>query len=291
MSDTEALPVGFSESAVSSQTVTAAGQTIRYLTAGSGRPLVLLHGGIIDAAHISWGGLIEPLAADAEVYALDMLGYGASDLPDGPLSMSRHVETVAAVIDELGLDEPVVAGISMGGGVAVGLGLSSPERVSALVPIDAFALGSELPNGLLTWLLAKIQVTNEIAVALTARSRRFAEASLGSLAYDADSISALAVDRVMAEARQPNAGKAFRKFRASEVTPRGYRTNYSDDLPALDVPIHFVHGANDDLLPPEWSRRAAERAPNAELTILNECGHLTTLEHPEAVRQLVVDVL
>jgi pimeloyl-ACP methyl ester carboxylesterase len=291
MVDGDSLPVGFHDTAVSSNTVTAAGHSVRYLTAGSGPPLVLLHGGIIDAAGISWGELIEPLAEDASVYALDLLGYGESELPPGPLSMTRHVDTVAAVLDELDLDDPVVAGLSMGGGVAVGLGLSAPEQVGALVPIDAFALGSELSSGLLTWLLAKIQVTNNVSVALTARSRRFAEASLASLAFDADSISPVTVDRVMEEARRPNAGKAFRKFRASEVTRDGYRTNYADDVATLDVPTHFVHGADDDLLPPAWSRRAAERTPGAELSILDDCGHLTTLERPESVRAIIREML
>lgn len=288
--DDDSLPVGLTDSAVSSHTLSLNGYTLRYLTAGSGRPLVVLHGGIIDAASVSWGELIEPLAADAEVYALDMLGYGASDCPDGPLSMTRHVETVAGVLDELDLDDPVVAGVSMGGGVAVGLALTYPERVSAIVPIDAFGLGSELPNGLLTWLLAKVQVTNNISVALTARSRWFAETALTTLTYD-DGLSETTVDRVMAEAQRPDAGKAFRKFRASEVTREGYRTDYSEDVADLEVPAQFVHGAEDELLPPDGSRRAASRAPDADLTMIPECGHLATLEKPQAVHESIREML
>jgi pimeloyl-ACP methyl ester carboxylesterase len=276
---------------VSSDAASVGGSELHYLTAGTGRPLVLLHGGIIDAATLSWGTLIDPLADHAHVHAVDMLGYGESDLPEGPLSMQRHVDAVGQFIDELGLDDPLLAGISLGGGVAVGTALAYPDRVGGIVPIDAFALGSELASGLLTWVLAKVQVTNHLSVALTARSRRFARASLASLAHDSATIAEETVDRLMAEARRPKAGKAFRKFRASEVTRQGYRTDYSDRVADLDVPAHFVHGADDDLLPPSWSRRAAARTPDADLTVLDDCGHLATLEKPNPVHDIVRSML
>jgi pimeloyl-ACP methyl ester carboxylesterase len=271
--------------------VTVDGDRIHYLAAGDGPPVVLLHGGIIDAADVTWPPVADRLAPDHTVVVPDLLGYGESDLPEGPLSMQRHVDAVGGFLDELGLDDPLLAGISMGGGVAVGTALAYPDRVGGIVPIDAFALGSELASGLLTWILAKVQVTNHLSVALTARSRRFARASLASLAHDSATISERTVDRVMAEARRPKAGKAFRKFRASEVTRRGYRTDYSDRVADLDVPAHFVHGADDDLLPPSWSRRAAARTPDADLTILDDCGHLATLEQPDAIRDIVAEMV
>ena len=273
-------------------TVTVDGTRLQYVTGGTGEtPLILLHGGIIDAAHISWGELLGPLAARTRVYALNLPGYGGSDLPDGPLSMNRHVETVAAFLDELDITDPVIAGTSMGGGIAIGLALSYPDRVSQVVALEAFALGTELSSGLLTWLLAKIQVTNHLSVALMRRSRGFVESSLGSLAYDADSISDATIDRVVAEVKRPGAGAAFRKFRAAEVTRHGYRTDYSEHLSQLTVPVRYVHGNHDDLLPPRWSERAAERTPESDLFLLEECGHLAPLEKPDKIYDLLTELL
>lgn len=284
--------VGTGDTAIADETVTVDGNRLHYLTGGTGEtPLVLLHGGIIDAAHISWGELLGPLAGKTRVYALDMLGYGRSDLPPGPLTMERHVETVASFLDTVGIDNPVIAGTSMGGGTAIGLALSHPERVSQVVALDAFALGRELSSGLLTWLLAKVQVTNHLSVALMRRSRGFVETSLGSLAYDADTISEATIDRVFEEVKRPNAGAAFRKFRASEVTRQGYRTDYSDRLSELSVPVRYIHGAEDGLFPPRWSERAAERTPDSDLYMLAECGHLAPLEKPDAVFDHICDVL
>lgn len=277
---------------ISEDTVDVDSTRIHYLTGGTGDPpLVLLHGGIIDAAHVSWGELLGPLAEETHIYALDLPGYGESELPDEPLSLSTHVDAVAGFVDELDLEAPVVAGISMGGGTAIGLGLEYPDRVSQVVAIDAYGLGSDLSSGLLTWVLAKIQVTNHVSVALMRRSRRVVRGSLENLAADPDAITDEMVDRVQGEAKRPGAGAAFRKFRAAEVTRDGYRTDYSDRVDDLEVPVRYVHGTEDDLFPTAWSERAAERTPDGEFYALEGCGHLGTFEKPDKIRDLIVDVL
>jgi pimeloyl-ACP methyl ester carboxylesterase len=278
--------------AATERTVTANGQQVHYLTAGDGGPtLLLLHGGIIDAAHITWGEQVGPLAEHATVVAPDLPGYGASPLPDGEWSVPHHVDTVAAMLDELDVDDAVLAGVSMGGGVAVGVGLAAPARVDRLVAFDPFALGGGLPNGRLSWLLAKVQVTNHAAVALMRRSRGFVERSVNGLCYEGNEVSDVTVDRVFQEVQRPNAGAAFRKLRDYEVTREGYRTDYSPRLGELAVPARFVHGREDDLIPLAVSERAHERVPDSELFVLEECGHIPPLELPERSRELLREVL
>lgn len=278
--------------AATERTVTANGQQVHYLTAGDGNPtLLLLHGGIIDAAHITWGEHIGPLAEHATVIAPDLPGYGASPVPEEEWSVPHHADTVAAMLEELGVEDTVLAGVSMGGGVAVGVGLEAPERVARLVAFDPFALGGGLPNGRLSWLLAKVQVTNYLAIALMRRSRGFVESSVNGLCDEGNEVSQVTVDRVFQEVKRPNAGAAFRKLRDYEVTWNGYRTDYSPRLPDLGVPARFVHGREDDLIPLAVSERAHERVPDSELSVLEECGHIPPLELPERSRELVLGVL
>jgi len=278
--------------AATERTVTANGQQVHYLTAGDADPtLLLLHGGIIDAAHITWGEHIGPLAEHATVIAPDLPGYGASPLPEGEWSVPHHVDTVAAMLQELDVEDAVLAGVSMGGGVAVGVGLEAPERVDRLVAFDPFAIGGGLPNGRLSWLLAKVQVTNHLAVALMRRSRGFVESSVNGLCYEDNEVSQATVDRVFQEVQRPNAGAAFRKLRDYEVTREGYRTDYSPRLPDLGVPARFVHGREDDLIPLSVSERAHERVPDSELFVPEECGHIPPLELPERSRELLREVL
>ena len=208
------------------ETAVVDGHRLHYITAGDpgSPPVVLLHGGIIDAAHVSWGAVIDPLARDFRVIALDLLGYGRSDKPDLDYALSTHVDVVASFLDTLGLESPALGGISMGGGTALGVALQSPTAVDRLVLLDSYGLGNTLANGRLTYLLSKQGLTNKLAIWLMRRSRGFTKASLGNIVADTDSLSADAVDAVWEETKRPGVGKAFRRFRASEVTRDGYRT-------------------------------------------------------------------
>ena len=275
---------------ISEGDVTVDGSRIHYLQAGeTGPPLVLLHGGIIDAARVSWGAVLEALAADYRVYAPDLLGYGGSDLPAGALTMERHVDTIAGFLDALDVEAPTVVGLSMGGAIGLGLALDNPDRIERLVLVDSYGLGRELPNGLFSYALARVQVFNKIAIALFRRSRRFTRASLGGIVHDLDALDDAAVDAVFEEVQRPTAGAAFRKFRDSEVTRDGYRTCYLDALDDLAVETHLLHGAHDEVVPLAWAERAAERIPDSSLTVLNDCAHWPPRENPQAVVEFVRD--
>lgn len=266
--------------------VDVGGTRLHYLHAGGehdATPVVLLHGGIIDAAALSWGGAIGPLAADRPVYALDFAGFGESDDPDRTPTTGYHVDTLRAFLDRLGLDRAHLVGLSLGGGVAIGTALDYPEHVAALVPVASFGLGRELPSGKATWLAARLGVLNRLNVALLRRSRGYAEAALASLVHDADALPAGLVEEFQELCRRPNAGAAFRQWRDYEVTLSGWRTCYLDRLGQVGSPTLFVHGTRDEVVPPEWSRRAADRVPDADATFFEECGHWVPRERPEAL--------
>ena len=268
--------------------VTVDGDPIHYLQAGeTGPPLVLLHGGIIDAAHISWAPQLDTLADEATVYAPHFPGYGPNPMPDYPLTIGSHVRAIAGFLDELDLEDAVLAGISMGAGVAIGLGLDHPERLRRIVALDAMALGSDLAGGKLTWLLAKLRVTNRLSVALMRRSRGYVEFGLDALVSDTYDVPTELVDLVLEEAQRPGAGAAFREFRANEVGWRGYRTDFSERLGELDVPTTLVHGADDGVFPARWSERAAAAIPESDLHVLEDCGHMPTWERRTEVDALL----
>lgn len=101
--------------------------------AGSGQPLVLLHGFAGSAA--GWGGYIQAFAARFRVAAIDLLGHGGSDSPPGPARyrMERCVEDLCLVADQLELDRIDLLGYSMGGRVALSFALAYPERLRSLI--------------------------------------------------------------------------------------------------------------------------------------------------------------
>lgn len=285
-------PAADSPGGVRTETIAVEGDPLTYLRAGTdGPPLVLLHGGIIDAAHISWGPQLDSLADRARIYAPHLPGYGPNPMPDEPITVASHVDAVAGFLDALDLEDAVVAGTSMGGGIAVGLGLDHPERLRGVVALDAMALGSDLSSGKLTWLLAKLRVTNRVSVALMRRYRRYVRMGLTALVHEDYVVPTELIDLVQAEAKRPGAGAAFREFRANEVTWRGYRTDYADRLHELSLPTLLGHGDADDVIPLQWSKRAADLLPDAELHVFEDCGHLPTWERQGAVDDLVASLL
>lgn len=270
---------------------TVDGHRIRYYEAGTGPTVLLLHGGIIDAAPVSWGAVVDPLAENFRVVAPDLLGYGDSDVPDVAYTLSKHTETIARFVEELDLTELAVVGLSMSGAIGLGLALDADVSVRQLALIDSYGLGRELPNGRLSWALARVQVFNQLAIALFRRSRRLTKASLAGIVADVDSLSPTAVDQVWKYARYPNAGVAFRSFRAYEVTCAGYRTDFTPRLSDLNVPTLLIHGARDEVVPVEWAKRAAARIPDTDLWMLENCAHWPPREDPEMVVALLEEFL
>jgi pimeloyl-ACP methyl ester carboxylesterase len=102
---------------------------------GSGRPLVLLHGGL--GAGEMFAPVLPLYAADREVILPDLQAHGRTADIDRPLDVRTMADDIAALIDHLGLDRPDVMGYSLGGGVALQLAVRHPEKVGRLVVVSA----------------------------------------------------------------------------------------------------------------------------------------------------------
>jgi pimeloyl-ACP methyl ester carboxylesterase len=249
-------------------------------------PVVLLHGGGLDSAALSWKYALPALADDRPVYALDWPGYGASDPPDGSPSVDYYVEVLERFLDALGLDRVALVGISMGGGAALGFALRRPERVERLVAVDSYGLGSRIPGGPLGAVFVRLPLVNELPFDAMARSRWLAAQTLRAIVAPGNLTPDL-VEDVLAELRRPRAGEAWTAFQRNEVGFDGLRTDFTARLPELGVPTLFVHGEADPLVPVEWSVRAEELAPDARVEVLRDCGHWPPREKPEAFEGLV----
>jgi 2-hydroxy-6-oxonona-2,4-dienedioate hydrolase len=115
------------------------GLPTRYLRAGEGPPLVLLHGAGDNA--LDWRWVMPDLAATHRVYAPDLPGSPESARPAADYSPAFFERFVAGFLDALGVERAAVAGNSIGGLVALRLALSEPDRVGSLVLVDSAGLG------------------------------------------------------------------------------------------------------------------------------------------------------
>jgi len=115
------------------------GLQLYYEVHGSGRPLVLLHGGLLTIG-LSFGSLVEPLAAGRQVVAVELQGHGHTALTDRPMTIEALASDVIALLDHLGIEQADIFGFSLGGLVAYAVALGAPARVGKLVVASADAL-------------------------------------------------------------------------------------------------------------------------------------------------------
>jgi pimeloyl-ACP methyl ester carboxylesterase len=111
------------------------GINLYYETHGSGRPLVLLHGGLMSGE--MFGPILPTLAEHHQVIVPDLQGHGRTGDIDRPIDARLMAGDIAALIDHLGLDRPDVVGYSLGGGVAFHVAVAYPEKVRRLVSASA----------------------------------------------------------------------------------------------------------------------------------------------------------
>jgi pimeloyl-ACP methyl ester carboxylesterase len=107
------------------------GATLYYEERGTGTPVVLIHGGLMSSA--MWGSVLPELGDGFRLITPDSRAHGRSTNPSGMLSYAQLADDLAALIDELGLNRPVVAGYSDGGQVALELSAGHPHAAGALI--------------------------------------------------------------------------------------------------------------------------------------------------------------
>ena len=114
------------------------GLRLYYERHGSGRPLVLLHGGLMTI-DLNFGTLLEPLAASRQVIAVELQGHGHTADTDRPMTIEALAGDVVALLDHLGIAEADLFGFSLGGLVAYAVALGAPDRVGKVIVASADA--------------------------------------------------------------------------------------------------------------------------------------------------------
>lgn len=257
------------------------GINVHYLHAGeNGAPLLLLHGGGTDSAALSWGHLISRFAESHQVYAPDWPGYGDSDRPDIDYSIPYYISILDEFSNALGLKQPSIAGISMGGAIALGFALENPGRISKLIMVDSYGLQDQAPAHKFSYLFVRIPLVNELTWWSISKSRSMAAASLKGIFSDPDRVTDDLIDLVFAELNKPKAGQAFRSFQIEEMGWNTMTTVYMDRLAEIDQPTLIIHGADDNLVPLKDAEEAHARIRGSQLSIIPDAGHWPQREKP-----------
>ncbi len=227
-------------------------------------PLMLIHGA--GGSRLDWPADLRRLA-DAAVYTLDLPGHGRSG-GKGRDAIADYAADVVAFLDEIGIQQAVVAGHSMGGAVALTMALNSPERVTGLVLIGTGARLRVAPA-----ILERIPIDFEAAVDIITRT-----------AWATD-VSPELVDLGRERLREAGSDVLLGDLTACD------RFDVMERLGEIDVPTLVIAGSADRLAPVKYARYLAEHISGAQIAIVEGAGHMVMLEQPAEVADAVREFL
>lgn len=266
--------------------------------AETGPPVLLLHGGGADSAELSWGEVGPALAeAGRRVLAPDHPGFGQSPRAGWTLTQERLVRHVAELVDALGLADYAVAGLSLGGGMAVGHLLDQPGRARTAVLLGCYGLMPRLADGFLgptTHLTSFLLLRTGLLARMTrsyAHGRPAMERALRDLVREPASRTPALVEAVLTEASTGTGLEVFGEWQRDQVLWNRLRTVYTDQLPSLRTPVLLVHGDRDSGVPLARVRSAADLLPAGALLTVPGAGHWVQRDRPDLVIPAMIDHL
>ena len=256
------------------------GRCVSTLTMGSGPDVLLIHG--LGGAKSSFFDAAAALSRTYRVHALDLPGFGASSKPaTAPYTARWFAETVRDTMDALGIPRAHIAGNSMGGRVAIELGLLHPDRVAGLAllaPAVAFVKRTYHP--------IVRALRPELGLLPHHFSRDKVAEHFWSLFAEPDDIDPSVADVIIDEFQRIYASAGGRIAFLSSArniyldAPFG-RNGFYGRLSQLQAPALFVWGSHDRVIPPAFSRHVARWLPAAEQIVLEGCGHVPQVERAE----------
>jgi pimeloyl-ACP methyl ester carboxylesterase len=254
-------------------------------TGGSGPPLLFLHGWSSN-----WQIFLLNIAAFMGTHrciAVDLPGFGASEMPSEPISIQGYAKTVDAMCDALDVDRVSVVGNSMGGFIGAELALSFGTRVDRLVLVSAAGLSTEhLAPGpslaLARLVVAGLPYAQRFDSAVVRRPRLRRAAMQYVLRYP-EKLSVPLAQELVLSAGKPGVVPALKAL---------LEYSFRERLSQIDVPVLIVWGANDMLVPVGDARRYQELiGPNARRVVFEDTGHAPMLERPSRFNALLSEFL
>jgi pimeloyl-ACP methyl ester carboxylesterase len=265
---------------------------ISTLTAGDGiETVILIHG--LGSNKTSFFETVSKLTPEYTVHAIDLPGFGSSSKPvRAPYDAAWFSRAVVRFMDAQGIDRAHLVGNSLGGRVAIEVGLNSPDRVQSLSLL--------CPS--MAWRRRRhfVPLVRLLRPELAAIPHTFGDALVRQQFWSMfsrpegihPSAADVAVEEFLRTYRSVNARIAFHAsarhiYLEEPLGPKGFWTR----LPALEPPAMFVWGDEDPLVPLAFARYVREALPAARQVVLDQCGHVPQVEHPVDANTLAHDFI
>jgi pimeloyl-ACP methyl ester carboxylesterase len=236
-------------------------------------PIVLLHG--TGSSLHAWEGWAQALKGDRRVIRFDLPGFGLTGpSPDGIYSIDNDIRVLIAVLDKLGVEHCVLAGASLGGGIAWRTALAHPSRVEKIILVDAGGYRAKPISQPLGFRLASIPGMDWLFENIL--PRYLVEQGFRDVWGDPNKVTPEMVERSI-ELTQREGNRRALLARFHQYRGGG---SLAQRIPELKLPTLIIWGGRDRLIPPDNAERFHRDIAGSTLVIFDDLGHAPEEEDP-----------
>jgi pimeloyl-ACP methyl ester carboxylesterase len=262
------------------------GHEVIYRTAGSGPPLVIVHGMVNSSKH--WREVALKLAETHTVIVPDLLGHGDSAAVRGDYSIGAHAAVIRDLLSAIGVESATFVGHSLGGGIAMQFFYQFPSKVERLALVSSGGLGQEVSP-----MLRGAALPGAAGLVWAASHRSVLGildgigAVLGKLGWR-NAVYLKAVTRALRPLQDPGARQAFLNSLRSVIDIHGQKVSAVDRLYLLG-PIEslIVWGEKDRTIPIQHGIDAHALIPHSRMETLPRAAHFPNLEDPAGLADVL----
>jgi pimeloyl-ACP methyl ester carboxylesterase len=238
------------------------------------QPVVLLHG--TSASLHTWQGWADALSTQHRVIRFDMPGFGLTGPNrENDYSIEMYVRFVIAMMDKLGVQQATLGGNSLGGHIAWETAVQHPDRIKALVLVDAAGYDFHPGHIPIGFTVARLPVLNKLMEITLPRG--MIESSVRSVYGDPSKVTDALVDRYFElTLREGNRAALVKRFR------QGLHGQDAPLIKDIRQPTLILWGGKDALIPPAWGAQFAKDIANSQLVVYPNLGHVPQEEDPAA---------
>jgi pimeloyl-ACP methyl ester carboxylesterase len=257
------------------------GHTVRWAARGSGPPVVMCHG--TPWSSFVWRETAEHVVSEHTVYLWDMLGYGASDKPDGDVSLQAQGGILAALLEHWDVGPVDVVTHDLGGAVALRAHLLHGSAFTSMVLADAVALRP--------WGSAFFRLVADNPEVFSILPAHLHKAMVGAYVASASQrrVSPEVHEALVAPWLGAEGQAAF--YRQIVQADQSHTDEIEHMYSSIRIPTLVIWGENDDWLPLDQARRLHRLIPGSRLEVVGEAGHLVQEDRPHYFATLVSDWL
>lgn len=270
------------------KTVSVKGQTMAYLDVGQGQPVILIHG--FGGSMWQWEHQQAPLSAQVRLITPDLIGSGLSDKPDIEYLPEQSLDYFVGFMDALQTRQATLVGNSMGAGLAIGMALAHPDRVSNLILVDGLpanvrekltsptirrALDTSAPSWLVSfgnWLFGGLMI----------------ESVLKEIVHDPALLTPAVIERSNRNRQRP--GLIAPTLSVRDTLPL-WEAGFAQRIGKITHPTLILWGEEDRVFPIAVGEELQRTIKGSSLVRIPKAGHIPQWERPDLANQAMIDFL